>query len=120
MWANKKRVVHDAQMKVWIPPLVGPSWPLHHFMLTEENEGQMEVDEWVVEKVLKHRRKPDGNWEFLTRWKGYKPEDDTWEPASNFLQKVNILWLDYCKKNGIDFTVMEHLKGLLKEQTHKA
>ena len=110
---NKHRVVHVAQMKPWFAPMVGPSLPLHHHMLTEPADEAAQPDEWLVEKIIKHRRKPDGTYEFLTRWQGYSPEDDTWEPAKNFLQKVNIDWLKYCKENKVNFTVMQHLMHLL-------
>jgi hypothetical protein len=83
-------------------------------MLTDDDPESTRPDEWEVEKVLKHRQKPDGSYEFLTRWKGFKPEDDTWEPAKHFLQRVSIDWLRYCKKNKVDFTVMQHMKHLLQ------
>ena len=118
---NKLRSVHVAQMKPWYPPLVGPSTPLHHHMLTEESDETVSPDEWLVDKIIAHRKKADGSLELLTRWKGFKPEDDTWEPARHFLQKVSIDWLYYCKAKKIDFTVMQHLQHLLqgaKQSTH--
>ena len=110
---NKLRVVHIAQMKPWFAPVVGEPYPLHHHMLTEEGDDLAAVDEWIVDKIISHRKKPDGSVEFLTRWQGFKPEDDTWEPAKHFLQKVSIDWLKYCKEHKIDFTVMQHLQHLL-------
>jgi hypothetical protein len=110
---NKKRNVRQAQMTPWYPPVEGPATPLHHHMLTEDPEGPAAPDEWIVEKILQHRKKPDGSTVFLTRWQGFKPEDDTWEPAKHFLQKVSIDWLKYCRQHKIDFKVMEHLKHLL-------
>ena len=111
---NKLRVVHVAQMKPWYAPVIGPSWPLHHHVLTESADEAAQPDEWEVEKILKHRRKADGSYEFLTRWQGFAPEDDTWEPAKNFLQRVNIDWLAYCKRHRVDFTVMQHMQQRLE------
>ena len=45
-----------------------------------------EEEEWEIEAVLDHRylKKRSGVvLEFLIRWKGYGPSDDTWEPEDN-------------------------------------
>ena len=113
---NKHRTVHCAQMKAWHEPIVGEATPLHHHMMSEDLEDTASPDEWVVEKILNHRKRGDGTLEFLTRWQGFKPEDDTWEPASNFLQRVSVDWLKYCKHHKVDFTVMQYLQHLLLSQ----
>ena len=112
---NKERAVHRQQMKAWVPTPVGRQWELHHHQLTEADGGDTSgMDEWNVERIIRHRRKADGSWEFLTRWEGYGEDDDCWEPASSFLQRVNLPWLRYCRQHGIDFKVMDHLKSLLR------
>jgi hypothetical protein len=35
-------------------------------------------DEYVVESIVNHRGNKKSNYEFLIRWLGYDPADDTW------------------------------------------
>ena len=40
-------------------------------------------EEYVADKIVDHRHGPDKNkssMKFLGRWKGYEPDEDTWEP----------------------------------------
>ena len=37
-----------------------------------------------IEKILGHRRKRNGDYTYLVKWKGYSYEESTWEPKSNF------------------------------------
>ncbi|KAJ3725855.1 hypothetical protein EV361DRAFT_984646 [Lentinula raphanica] len=44
-------------------------------------------EEYVVESIVAARVKRKGRsraWEYRVRWKGYKEEDDTWEPIQSF------------------------------------
>lgn len=60
----------------------------------DEKEG---LKEFEVEKIVEVHFKKNGTREFLIRWKGFGPTDDTWEPEKNlncpdlidkFMQKV--------------------------------
>jgi hypothetical protein len=45
---------------------------------------------YEVEKILDHRGSP-GSYEYLVHWKGYNnPTDNSWEPASSFLDDSTI------------------------------
>jgi hypothetical protein len=40
-------------------------------------------EEYEVDHIVRHKRTSAGRTLFLIRWKGYGPDEDTWEPASN-------------------------------------
>ncbi|XP_031621378.1 chromobox protein homolog 3-like [Contarinia nasturtii] len=37
-----------------------------------------------IEKIVRHRRRPDGSYEYFVKWKGYDSSANTWEPKENF------------------------------------
>ncbi|KAJ3318229.1 hypothetical protein HDU76_000891 [Blyttiomyces sp. JEL0837] len=91
---------------------------------TEEDEED-EEDVFVVEKILAHRKDPDCI-RYKVRWKGYGEEDDTWEPAANFIvstldleadkRGVQVLW-DLSKSLGpSDNTVLQKYIQKTKEK----
>jgi hypothetical protein len=40
-------------------------------------------EQWLVERIVAKRRVARGAVEYLVRWVGYPPEEDTWEPKTN-------------------------------------
>jgi hypothetical protein len=58
-------------------------------VITEEGEEQYQVDKLVDWKA------EDGIWKYRVRWEGYRPLDDTWEPASKLLHSEDQLWEFY-------------------------
>ncbi|CAI7889453.1 unnamed protein product [Closterium sp. NIES-54] len=59
--------------------------------------------EYEVESVLAHRRRRHGALEFLVRWKGYDPSEDSWvseEDMSNARRSLR----DYLVKQGVTST----------------
>jgi len=45
----------------------------------------LDHDEFLVEAIVDHRKigNKKTDYEFLVRWQGYEPSEDTWEPYSN-------------------------------------
>ena len=48
------------------------------FYGTELQKVNMDNDVFIVEKVLKRRRRPDGRTEYFVRWRGYPKKFDSW------------------------------------------
>ncbi|CCO34493.1 Retrotransposable element Tf2 155 kDa protein type 3 [Rhizoctonia solani AG-1 IB] len=40
-------------------------------------------EEYIVEGIMDSRETKKGKWEYLVKWKGYGPEESTWEPREN-------------------------------------
>ena len=98
---NKIRRCHAAQLKKHVAALSGPSWPLHYQRLTPEEDAAAAEDDWTLSKILRHRRRADGCWEFLVRWDGFGAEGDQWEPAASFFPIVNTIFLEYLRKHNL-------------------
>lgn len=63
----------------------------------------MEGEEYVVEKILKHRRKGKG-FQFLTLMKGDPTHDAEWQPTRDFIDNdntINETFLEYIKSKNI-------------------
>jgi len=48
-----------------------------------DDESVTDGKDYEVEKILEVHTRKDGSREFLIRWKGYRPSDDTWEPEAH-------------------------------------
>ena len=62
-----------------------------------ELSGDESAEEvYSVRRVKDMQRHDKGHWVYLVRWKGYAPEDNTWEPESCFDDAT--LWQPFNKK----------------------
>ena len=74
--------------------------------LVEEPAPQFEAD------CIMGHEKVDGHYAFLTRWKGYRSEADTWEPLGNFFHSYSSDLVKYAKTHGLgNLAVMKYLQS---------
>ena len=69
------------------------------------------VDEWEIERLLSHRRLPNGEYEFLVQWAGCDRSQAQWEPVGNFFHRYAEPFVHYCRSNDLLSTVnvLQHL-----------
>lgn len=92
---------HRSQLKPHVAEVYGGDmFPLHYFS-AKAPEVAVQPDEWLVERIVRHRTDDSGSPEFLVEWKGCDPSDSTWEPWTNFFPGYNPDFLAYCAKAGI-------------------
>jgi hypothetical protein len=92
--------VEDAHMdsfKPYLTPPNGVSIPFHYF---KPKAVLPESDEYVVEKNVGHKVEKGVHY-WKVRWKGYGPEEDSWEPASSFIGFVQQDWKKYNRDHNI-------------------
>ena len=92
----------------------GEAVPLH-FHLRTVIDPESRVDEWIVEKILRHRVGQGGKLEFLTQWRGYGVEDSTWEPVTHFFHRYSSDMVKYCKERDLRVDLTKYLQATAQE-----
>lgn len=49
----------------------------------------MEIEEYIIEKILKKRKTVKDKIEYLVKWEGY--DELTWEPEANFAKALDLI-----------------------------
>ena len=102
--------VQRSFLKPWIEDTVtGAPTPLHFHKRTVP-DVEAGPEEWIVEKVLKHRTK-GGKLEFLTKWEGAEEGEETWEPVGNFIHRYSSEFVKYCQEKGLELNLTKHLSA---------
>lgn len=79
--------------KLQLPPRYRRLHPVFHVSLLEpyhQREGELTEppaipiqgeEEWLVDRIIAQRKTKSGKLQYLIRWEGYSPDEDTWEDA---------------------------------------
>ena len=86
--------VEDMHMDDFKPYLVTPEGKSIPCLYFRPRAPLPESDDFVVDKILDHKVEK-GLHLWKVRWKGYGPDEDTWEPASSFLGNIQQDWRKY-------------------------
>jgi hypothetical protein len=65
-----------------------------------DSDEELDADIFEVEEILEHRRHGP-RLEYKLRWRGFGPEDDTWEPESN-IQAPELIEAYWNKVSGVE------------------
>ena len=97
---------------------VGQGYPMFYHRRTVV-DPQMLVDEWVVDRILKHRIMPDGKVQFKIKWLGFDEDSAGWEPIENFFIKINTDLIQYCKDKGLKLDLVKQLKSMIGREINE-
>jgi hypothetical protein len=104
---GKEFPVHATHLKPHIlDQHVGKPVPLF-FHRMAKTDLFAEVDEWEVEKIVRHHVDQAGQAWFYTKWKGVVIP--TWEPLSAFITRFSPDWAEYCRKSKLNVDVVRQL-----------
>ena len=101
---------HESQLRVREPDLGGQHVSLDYAAHeADSDDDYAQQDGYTVEKILAQRPNASapGGQEFKVRWQGYGPSDDTWEPVSSFVPRINTPFMDYICKHKIKIHVSD-------------
>ena len=76
----------NADRVTYAPPPENAPTKDNNATTTEHLEKNTEGPTYVVDRLVTHRRTPDGTFEFLVRWYGY--DEQTWEPRRNIPEEL--------------------------------
>ena len=88
--------------------LQGKSVELFHHMASYKPQ-EIGRDEWDVETIRRHRVGTNGQLEFLTKWEG--SDEETWEPAGNFVARYCYKLVEYLQKHSLPCDMGKVLSG---------
>ena len=101
--SGETQMVHRDQLKTHVPDIIsGKPTSLFSFKGGYRPMGISTGEGWI-EEIFNHRKNAQGELEFLLRWKGNPPSEDSWEPESVLHDCVSIVLKEYCIQNMLSY-----------------
>ena len=98
---GKRQSAHRTQLKLYVSGCTSGDPVPMYFFSEKGQELDTAVDDWEVEQILGHRPGPDGQPEFLVRWRSFSTDHDSWIPWRNLFPGSNDLAVQYCQEKGV-------------------
>ena len=87
----------NADRVTYAPPPENAPTKDNNATTTEHLDKNTEGPTYVVDRLVTHRRTPDGTFEFLVLWYGY--DEQTWEPRRNIPEELVSRYFEKRKTN---------------------
>ena len=93
--------VHRDVLKPYVKDeTLGTNAPLYTYKGTTKSSVLGDTEDMV--KSIKQHRFRNGKLEFLVKWKDQSESENSWEPATTFVQPFSKVWLDYLTKENLE------------------
>jgi hypothetical protein len=104
---GRRQEAHRCQLKAYRDDtrLWGP--PKMFVYRQARPQEDVDIEEWTVEEIRRHRRRDDGDWEFEVKWKGHPTL--TWEPLKNFFHRYSHQMIEYAKSKKLKVDLLDYL-----------
>ena len=96
------RECHESQLRLQEPDLRGQHVSLDYTAHeADSDDDYAEQDDYTVEKILAQRPNASAprGLEFKVRWRGYGPSQNTWDPVSLSVPRINTPFMDYIRRH---------------------
>jgi hypothetical protein len=96
-----EHAAHDDQLRKYVlDEYAGTPKPFFYYRGSSK-DIDWQTDEYEAEKILAHRKRRDGTYEFKVKWKGCDMTENSWEPLNHFFHRYSSAVVKYAKEKGL-------------------
>ena len=90
--------MHRDRLKAGVPCPKG-SYKLLYWTSKYLNGRKIATSSFEFDNILHYKKDARNKWYLLCRWKGFRPEEDKWEPASSLIHGYTDTFIKFLKKH---------------------